>query len=456
MTAMQRKLEKFNPSRDRQNPAKAEALFKLIWPSERPRISGAKRMARSIRVAHNEAPGSWEVTMSARRIRLNVGQVMVMQFEADEIGVCLQTSRGRHLYSAVKVPSRSIRTDPDKIQSLSSKDWKAHERFLISAANAKRGSPWRRSFSEGVVKYLERVTGSSLPRPDYSSNIVSREPRLHILQGNKGADKNWLERAARERLSARRWVVPKSVGIGDEAVIFVGPYGFVATARIGTLAKPRSDWNRRYGAELRSIALIEPPIPLTAIRKAAPGLKWARFPRSYTTLDEPAAKQVRQLIKENRRSVAAPLESEWDEIKKIRNDHNLTRTQRETLIQARLGQGKFREELLRLWKRCPVTGSEALEVLRASHIKPWKDSTNRERLDPFNGFLLTPNLDALFDRMLISFDASGRILISKALARREQRLMGLSRRLRIPLRQKHRSYLRYHRERFYEKQKKST
>ena len=51
-------------------------------------------------------------------------------------------------------------------------------------------------------------------------------------------------------------------------------------------------------------------------------------------------------------------------------------------------------------------------MLVASHIKPWSSSSNVERLDPFNGLILTPNLDRAFDRGFITFDEDGAILVS--------------------------------------------
>ncbi|MEN5266833.1 HNH endonuclease [Stenotrophomonas sp. TWI587] len=86
------------------------------------------------------------------------------------------------------------------------------------------------------------------------------------------------------------------------------------------------------------------------------------------------------------------------------------------LIEARLGQGKYRDSVLDLWNRsCAVTGCETAAALRASHIKPWRTSNDRERLNPENGLPLIATLDALFDKNLVSFDDNGLILISKML-----------------------------------------
>jgi len=91
---------------------------------------------------------------------------------------------------------------------------------------------------------------------------------------------------------------------------------------------------------------------------------------------------------------------------------NTKKTVIEQLIQARLGQGKFKTSVAKIEDRCRVTGLSDKRFLVASHIKPWKDSDNFERLDGHNGFLLSPHIDKLFDNGYISFDDNGSILIS--------------------------------------------
>jgi len=92
------------------------------------------------------------------------------------------------------------------------------------------------------------------------------------------------------------------------------------------------------------------------------------------------------------------------------------KTTKEALVEARLGQGKYRDDLLHLWKTCSVSDFSMKEFLRASHIKPWRDSNNTERLDKYNGLLLNPTLDIAFDRGFISFDDEGAIIVSERYA----------------------------------------
>lgn len=102
-------------------------------------------------------------------------------------------------------------------------------------------------------------------------------------------------------------------------------------------------------------------------------------------------------------------------------------TTKVNLINARIGQGRFRSKVLKCWgNRCAVTRSETLDAIRASHIKPWRFSTNPERLDPYNGLPLVASLDALFDAGLICFEASGALIVSSKLSESEREIFGVN------------------------------
>lgn len=104
---------------------------------------------------------------------------------------------------------------------------------------------------------------------------------------------------------------------------------------------------------------------------------------------------------------------------------DIAETEKETLVKARRGQGRFRELLLNREPRCRITGVEKPEHLIASHIKPWRSASNDERLDPENGFMLTPSIDHLFDKGFISFDNSGSILLADVADRGAMEKMGV-------------------------------
>ena len=126
-------------------------------------------------------------------------------------------------------------------------------------------------------------------------------------------------------------------------------------------------------------------------------------------------------------------------------------TEVERLVRQRVGQKAYRDAMLEYWgDTCSVTGLSIKAALRASHAKPWVDCENdHERLDVFNGFLLSANLDALFDRFLISFDNAGEVIVSPVLSGQDRSLLSLDKPLGLRwIAKEHLPYLKYHRRLF--------
>jgi putative restriction endonuclease len=123
-------------------------------------------------------------------------------------------------------------------------------------------------------------------------------------------------------------------------------------------------------------------------------------------------------------------------------------TEVERMVRQRVGQNKFREALTDYWGgACAVTNVAIPAALRASHAKPWAEcSTDAERLDVFNGFLLSANLDALFDRFLISFDEQGFLIIASTLTDQDLVPLGIAAGMRLRwVSAHHQPYLALHR-----------
>ena len=106
-----------------------------------------------------------------------------------------------------------------------------------------------------------------------------------------------------------------------------------------------------------------------------------------------------------------------DDIHEIEADVTIPETQRVQLAKARVGQGLFRKRVLLVDPCCRVTGVDDQRLLIASHIKPWRDASNAERINGYNGVMLSPHVDALFDEHLISFENEGKILVHESLPR---------------------------------------
>jgi 5-methylcytosine-specific restriction protein A len=124
-----------------------------------------------------------------------------------------------------------------------------------------------------------------------------------------------------------------------------------------------------------------------------------------------------------------------------------TRTERSGLVTSRVGQGAYRKGIIHRWEnRCAVTGYNYNKVLIASHIVPWRDATDKERMDVNNGILLSPTYDALFDKHLISFGDGGEILLSNQLKLTAHSRLGVSGSEQIiGLRDQNLEYLERHR-----------
>lgn len=148
--------------------------------------------------------------------------------------------------------------------------------------------------------------------------------------------------------------------------------------------------------------------------------------------------------------LSGPTASELSEDLREIEDAEAPETTRKQLVDARLGQGRFRRDLMRRWDNaCAVTGCRLAAMLRASHCKPWRDSDHRERLDSNNGLILSANLDALFDAGLIGFDGDGVMLVAAVVLASEREALGIPANLMQKPNTNLKEYLRFHRERVF-------
>ena len=160
-------------------------------------------------------------------------------------------------------------------------------------------------------------------------------------------------------------------------------------------------------------------------------------------------------IKNLQAASALSLKSDIDELEEclVSETNSAKRTEIETLIKARQGQGRFRQKLLKLYPICPLTDLDIQPLLIASHIKPWSECNNNERLDPFNGLMLAPNIDALFDSGLITFETDGTIKISPKIDLENQKRLGIFSDMKLKIRPKSKKYFEYHRNHVFQKEK---
>ncbi len=126
----------------------------------------------------------------------------------------------------------------------------------------------------------------------------------------------------------------------------------------------------------------------------------------------------------------------------------LPETERTMLVQARIGQDLLKKTLMKTERRCQLTDITAAPVLRASHIRPWSDPNQTDRLNPRNALLLAAHVDACFDKHLISFGETGEIWISTELTAKDQERLGLFAKMRLRGHERHQQFLAEHRRKF--------
>jgi hypothetical protein len=182
------------------------------------------------------------------------------------------------------------------------------------------------------------------------------------------------------------------------------------------------------GNQVCYLAEVSEELMLEIVRLAAP-----RNPELSTlvTIDAPDATEPDAMEKD---------------IEEIRRG-DAPETEKAQLIKARKGQGEFRSKVTAIEKKCRVTGVKDASLLIASHIKPWRESTNEERLDGNNGLLLSPHVDKLFDRNLVSFSDVGRIIVYSSKARSAMEAWGIDEgKIYGSFNQVQKNYLSHHRE----------
>ena len=217
-------------------------------------------------------------------------------------------------------------------------------------------------------------------------------------------------------------------------------------------------WIPTWRCPKESFLWLDTPAPIDPRAMRGTGKLLTMFGR-YTEIDREEALRMLDVIPPGDRTATwhrIRAEIDRDDSASIANDlrdlgkrTDLDSTTRKQLIDARLGQGRFRRDVEGVWDYgCAVSGCTMSETLRASHIVAWKHSSDRQRLDGNNGLLLTADLDALFDRGLISFSGDGAMLVASRVCNSDRKLFRLARALRKPLSTAQTRYLAEHRRRW--------
>ena len=258
------------------------------------------------------------------------------------------------------------------------------------------------------------------------------------------------------------------LSFADQRIGYVG----LATDRAVTNAKPDfggrgENWDHegwlvpvrwtKLEAPVQPKALIDqlrPTLPTkyAPLTKEGNGLQsvyLATIPEAMAAVFVQASKEIDQAAKIPSFEIEnEPVRRFEDRVEAaIKNNTTIDTTEKQELVLARRGQGKFRRNLEQIEDCCRLTGVRDRRFLRASHIEPWRlCETNHERLDGYNGLLLTPTFDHLFDKGYISFSDDGAILISDRLPNEVRCSLGLAQAVNAKtLTEAHEKYLAFHR-----------
>ena len=182
-----------------------------------------------------------------------------------------------------------------------------------------------------------------------------------------------------------------------------------------TEAQRKDKWRQKDGSLLSAtLGWIAVPVAgienVTVDQIANAMLRGGRYVNLYHNNIEPVCCETSDEIDDG-----DPIADQHEKAIKGRTD--IGATTKEQLVKSRRGQGVFRSNVRLNEKGCRVTGVTDPQHLRASHIKPWKDSTDEEKLDGCNGLLLAPHIDHLFDKGQITFTNNGDLLVSPRMDR---------------------------------------
>lgn len=135
----------------------------------------------------------------------------------------------------------------------------------------------------------------------------------------------------------------------------------------------------------------------------------------------------------------------------IQKEHNMlipviTETEAYLRREIRVANERFKKIVAPQWNnKCALCGIELPELLRASHAKPWRECTEKERLDPYNGLLLCRNHDALYKQGFITFNGTGLIVISERIPKMNYAMYDLHNKMKVLREEENKPYFRWHR-----------
>lgn len=221
-------------------------------------------------------------------------------------------------------------------------------------------------------------------------------------------------------------------------LISIGKSPATAKDYAGAIAGGLSNWAAKAGLVKNSLGEIREP---GSFRMLAANIRQLAI---YDARNTRARGMYNAALNSYADYLADVTQNELEQdLRQILEDRALSDAEKASWVNTRIGQGPFRQRLIKYWGGCALTGYRDTRILVAPHIKPWSKANELERLDVFNGLLLLPNLGKVFELGYISFESSGTICISGELE--SASALGVHEQLNVDLDAGHHGYVEYHR-----------
>lgn len=214
--------------------------------------------------------------------------------------------------------------------------------------------------------------------------------------------------------------------------------------REGTTKKDFLEINKKRGAAESGWIMAWYDLPIRRINKPRPAS--LKFSQNGWGRDSKVVSRPKSVITQ-----VAKTEDDQQEAKILQRT-NLKPREKENLVKSRRGQGIFKSNVYLIENRCRVTGITIKQHLIASHIRPWSKSNDVDKIDGFNGLLLAPHIDHLFDKGFISFEDNGKLIISPKLGSAVLKKFGVPSSMNVgSFNAKQCKHLKYHRNKIFRK-----
>lgn len=422
-----------------------------------------KAIAESIITANREHAEKWGLRLRPGNIMLKVGFVEVLQVTTNEFRELLEKrsilSRMRKDPSCIFDPRAPYKNAPGCVgcEMDHSAVWEnyrvfqpAHAAALRIASKGPRRADIPEDHCAGLVAYIADRLDIDLPLPAYHASLLR-----HFI-GYRNSEQQGPYRAPVDGEGS--WVTGKVLDeanlLGQRFWGFEGAgnprqYNLVASGRIVRVSRWRRPnsyvrGGRSYGLRVHFKHDSSEPVEVSNFPWFKRLLKQQQsFRHGFNRLTDLGIAEELTKVSSGESAERQPDRSSdlRDIDRRVRSE-----TTRVRLHDARLGQGTFRSDVAKLFGwQCGVTACSVREILRASHIKPWSISSDRERLDPHNGLMLAAHIDALFDRGLVSFKSNGDMLVSARISSKERKRLKIPTSLRYKLTTVQTAFLAHHR-----------